>query len=89
MGGRFWRQAACALAMALALYGLWSLGVLNALAARLELLSPLQTLERGYAVVSREGRIVRDAAELRPGQRLDIRLARGRAEAIVEKAEEE
>ena len=36
MGSRFWRLAACALAMALGLYGLWSLGVLNALAARLE-----------------------------------------------------
>lgn len=36
MGGRFWRLAACALALGLSLYGLWSLGVLSALAARLE-----------------------------------------------------
>ena len=59
-----------------------------ALAARLDLLSPLQTLERGYAVVSYQGRAVRDAAELAPGQRLDIRLARGRAQATVEQTEE-
>ena len=36
MGSRFWRLAACALALGLSLYGLWSLGVLSALAARLE-----------------------------------------------------
>ena len=36
MGSRFWRLAACALALGLALYGLWGLGVLSALAARLE-----------------------------------------------------
>ena len=36
MGSRFWRLAACAAAMTLALYSLWSLGVLSALAARLE-----------------------------------------------------
>ncbi len=44
MGGRFWRLAACALALALSLYGLWSLGVLGALAARLEPVSPGEPL---------------------------------------------
>ena len=36
MDGRAWRLGACVLALALSLYGLWSLGVLNALAARME-----------------------------------------------------
>ena len=44
MGGRFWRLAACGLAVALGLYGLWSLGVLNALAARLEPAPPGEAL---------------------------------------------
>ncbi|MBR0376625.1 MAG: exodeoxyribonuclease VII large subunit, partial [Firmicutes bacterium] len=62
---------------------------LSALAARLELLSPLQTLNRGYAVVSCEGRAVRDAARLAIGQTVDIRLAQGRARARVEHTEED
>ena len=41
MRGRFWRLAAGALALALGLRCLWSLGVLNALAARLEPEMPL------------------------------------------------
>ena len=61
---------------------------LASLAARLELLSPLQTLNRGYAVVSAEGRAVRDAAQLKTGQTVDIRLARGSARARVEHTEE-
>ncbi len=36
MGGRVWRLGACVLALALGLYGFWSMGVLHALAARLE-----------------------------------------------------
>lgn len=60
---------------------------LAALAARLELLSPLRTLSRGYAVVSRSGRVVRDAAELQTGDRLQIRLARGQVRALVEDVE--
>ena len=62
---------------------------LSALAARLELLSPLQTLNRGYAVVSCEGRAVRDAARLAIGQTVDIRLAQGRARARIEHTEED
>ena len=58
------------------------------LASRLELLSPLKTLERGYALVSAEGRVVRSAAQLRPGQSVDIRLAQGQARATVEHTEE-
>jgi exodeoxyribonuclease VII large subunit len=54
-------------------------------AARLEALSPLGVLERGYAVVETAGRrIVRDAASVSAGEHVDIRLARGRLGATVE-----
>lgn len=43
-------------------------------------LSPLATLERGYAVVRHLGRdeIVRDAAQVAPGDRLEVQVRRGR-----------
>jgi exodeoxyribonuclease VII large subunit len=55
-------------------------------AAKLESLSPLGVLDRGYALVWREtdGGLVRDGAVLRPGERLRLRFARGAAVAKVE-----
>lgn len=51
---------------------------------RLTVLSPAGTLERGYALAEREdGRVVRDAAELRPGDTVQLRLHRGRADTTV------
>ena len=53
--------------------------------ARIESLSPLRVLERGYAVVrSRNGQVVRDASTLVPGEMLDIVVARGSLVASVE-----
>ena len=51
---------------------------------RLQALSPLATLARGYAVVRAEGAVVRDAAAVAPGSRLDVQLTRGRLGARVE-----
>ncbi len=51
---------------------------------RLDALSPLSVLGRGYAVVLREGRAVIDAAELAPGDGVELRLHRGGASARVE-----
>ena len=55
------------------------------LAGRLESLSPLAVLGRGYALVRRadDGAIVRAAAEVGPGDGLRIRLAEGEIEAEV------
>jgi exodeoxyribonuclease VII large subunit len=51
----------------------------------LNAVSPLATLERGYAIVSIEGgQILRDAAEARPGTLIEARLARGSIRAKVE-----
>ncbi|RMF72694.1 MAG: exodeoxyribonuclease VII large subunit [Acidobacteria bacterium] len=51
--------------------------------ARLDALSPLAVLGRGYALVRHRGRVVRDAARLAPGDRIDVTLARGALAADV------
>ena len=58
---------------------------LSELARTLNAVSPLATLERGYAIVSTEdGRILRDAADAGPGSIIEARLAVGRVRARVE-----
>jgi len=56
------------------------------LAGRLDSLSPLGVLDRGYALVrrARDGVIPRSADQLERGERLDIRLAEAQLEAVVE-----
>ena len=50
-------------------------------------LSPLKTLERGYAIVQdAEGAVVREAGKVTEGQRLGVRLATGRLTVSVESA---
>jgi len=55
-------------------------------ATRLDALSPLGVLARGYALVRRaaDGRIVRSPRDVRPSDRLDVRLAEGGLTARVE-----
>ncbi len=66
-----------------------SLGALEqrlALASRtLDAVSPLATLGRGFAVVSRvdDGALLLDAAQARPGTEIEARLAKGRLRATV------
>ncbi len=51
----------------------------------LNAVSPLATLDRGYAIVSRMGgTIVRSAAEVSPGTPIEVRLAVGKIRAKVE-----
>ena len=49
--------------------------------------SPDRTLERGYAIVYRDGGIVRDARKIAPGDAISTRLARGRLAATVTSAD--
>ena len=59
---------------------------LTALGQRLHTVSPLATLERGYAIVTRSdnGQLVRHSQQLQPGQQVDARLAHGRIRCNVE-----
>jgi exodeoxyribonuclease VII large subunit len=50
---------------------------------KLEQLSPLRILERGYAIVSNERGVVKDAAEAPAGSAVKVRLAKGEFEAEV------
>lgn len=62
------------------------LRVRRALTTRADLvraLSPVRVLERGYAVVLNASRAVRGAEELRPGDVVTIRLARGQVAARI------
>jgi len=59
-------------------------GKLEQVAAKLSELSPLRILERGYAIVSNERGIVKDALEAPAGSAVHVRLAKGELDAIVE-----
>lgn len=55
------------------------------LAAKLDALSPLKVLGRGYSIaLDAGGRAVREAAQLKAGDKLDLRLSRGGAKCLVE-----
>ena len=57
--------------------------------ARVRSLSPQSTLDRGYAVVQRsDGSLAREPQELRIGERLRLRLARGDTHATVSESGE-
>jgi exodeoxyribonuclease VII large subunit len=45
---------------------------------RLEALSPLSVLQRGYALATKEGHVIADATQVDAGDDIDVRLARGR-----------
>ncbi|WP_146585807.1 exodeoxyribonuclease VII large subunit [Posidoniimonas polymericola] len=60
-------------------------GLLRAAAGRLQSLSPLAVLARGYSITQDgRGQVVRDASRLKPGDRIGIRFATGKTEAIVD-----
>ena len=58
----------------------------DTLDARLRLLSPTNVLERGYSITAdaADGKVIRDAAEVKPGQRLKTRLKKGEIRSVVE-----
>jgi exodeoxyribonuclease VII large subunit len=55
-------------------------------AGRLRALSPRATLSRGYAIVRKDDGVVRTAALLAPGDRVDVELAEGGFGARVDEA---
>jgi len=56
----------------------------------LHAVSPLATLERGYAIVTRsaDGAVLRSAADVQPGDDIEARLAKGRVTARVKDVSE-
>jgi exodeoxyribonuclease VII large subunit len=59
----------------------------DAATGRLESLSPLAVLGRGYSLTQRtaDGRLIRAATELSPGQQITTRFAQGQAISRVER----
>jgi exodeoxyribonuclease VII large subunit len=55
-----------------------------ALASKLEALSPLAVLDRGYSLaIAENGKLVRSASDVAPGDTLSLRFHRGRAATRV------
>jgi exodeoxyribonuclease VII large subunit len=63
---------------------------LAALAGRLEALSPINVLRRGYSLTTlkKTGVVVRDSKQLRPGDRIVTRFADGEAESVIADAKQ-
>jgi exodeoxyribonuclease VII large subunit len=59
----------------------------ESLESRLRLLSPEQVLSRGYSITTdaETGKVLRDAAKVKPGQRLKTRLQKGEIVSKVER----
>jgi len=57
---------------------------LESSAGRLRVLSPLKTLERGYAIVRTDTHVVTSASDVRAGTHVDVRVADGSFGAVVD-----
>lgn len=49
----------------------------------LEMLYPVRTLAAGYAMVRKNGKVLRSVADMQPGDKVQIRLADGNRDAII------
>ena len=58
-----------------------------ALSGRLDALSPLKVLARGYAVATRQEQVLHSVAQLSPGEEIRLRLSDGTALCAVERIE--
>ena len=61
------------------------------MAGKLESLSPLGVLGRGYSLTFREGesKLITSAEKLKPGQRIVTRFQQGTATSIIESIDDE
>lgn len=50
---------------------------------KLDALSPLKTLSRGYSIVEKNGKIIKDSKELESGDKINIKLNSGKIQAQV------
>ena len=58
-------------------------------AAKIDSLSPMKTLLRGYTSATKDGKAVTSVKCLEKGDKITLRLLDGRAECLVEKTEKE
>jgi exodeoxyribonuclease VII large subunit len=56
-------------------------------AGKLDALSPLAVLERGYSITFRDGKVVKETKALKKGELIETRLAKGRLASRVERVE--
>ena len=56
----------------------------NLLLNKLELLNPLSILSKGYSVVTKDDKIIKDSDKLKVGDNINIRLSKGKINAKVE-----
>lgn len=48
-------------------------------------LNPQAILDRGYSIISKQGQTIRSSAQLKPGEKIDIRLSKGHVLAEIDK----
>ena len=53
------------------------------LIAKLDALSPLKTLYRGYSIIEKDGKVVKSINELEKEQIINIRLSDGNKKAVI------
>lgn len=53
----------------------------------LQLINPLNTLERGYSITSSNGKIVQQSDQVTVGEKIDVQLKKGKIEASVTRVE--
>ena len=51
---------------------------------RLDSLSPLKTLSRGYSIIQKQGKIINSKTDLKSGDNIDIRLIDGNKTATID-----
>ena len=56
----------------------------TALAAKLDALSPLKVIGRGYSVAEKDGAVLRSVDEVRPGEKISLRMRGGKLDCMVE-----
>lgn len=61
---------------------------LRVLSGKLDTLSPLATLSRGYSICSKNGQVIVDANQVEIGDHVTVRLRKSQLSCIVEKREE-
>lgn len=59
-------------------------GSLSQAAAKLDGISPLATLSRGYAIASKDGQVLHDREQVKKGDTIKVRLAKGELGCVVE-----